>query len=229
MLFSALDRGLQAHLLRTAPERRFADGQIIQQRGEAADGFWLIEEGSVMVGQFLPEGEFGAVALLGPGDSYGELAVFSGKPRIVDAVSRGASRLRLIAARPFLDALGNYPASTRALLGALAAQLQDTLAQLAGLRHGTNPRRLAALLVTLAGEGPGESQGEGPGEGPRAGADPGRLSVAVTQQDLADLLGVTRATANAALRELQDRRLVERGYGRVIVPDRDRLAGFALR
>ncbi|MGE5953155.1 MAG: Crp/Fnr family transcriptional regulator [Qipengyuania vulgaris] len=210
MLFSALDSGLQAHLLRISREREFADGQIIQQRGDPADGFWLIEEGNVRIGQFLPDGEFRAVALLGAGDSYGELAVFSGKPRIVDAVSRGESRLRLIAARPFLDALGNYPASSRALLGALSEQLQDTLSILAGLRHGTNPARLAGLLATMAGNG------EGAG------------TVSITQQELADLLGVTRATANAALRVLQKRGLVERGYGSVRVADRERLARFAL-
>ena len=210
MLFSALDSGLQAHLIRTSRERSFSDGQIIQQRGDAADGFWLIEEGAVRVGQFLPDGDFRAVALLGPGDSYGELAVFANKPRIVDAVSRGTSRVRLIAARPFLEALGNYPASSRALLGALSEQLQDTLAILAGLRRGTNPERLAGILATMAGDAPGPS------------------TVAITQQELADLLGVTRATANAALGELQRRRLVERGYGTVRVPDRDALAGFAL-
>ncbi|MBX7528394.1 Crp/Fnr family transcriptional regulator [Qipengyuania vesicularis] len=210
MLYSALDSGLKAHLLRISRERTFADGQIIQQRGDAADGFWLIEEGAVRVGQFLPDGEFRAVALLGPGDSYGELAVFSGKPRIVDAVSRGESRLKLIAAKPFVEALGNYPASTRALLGALSEQLQDTLSILAGLRHGTNPARLAGLLATMAGE------------------DSGPASVTITQQELADLLGVTRATANAALRELDKRRLVKRGYGSIAIPDRDRLARFAL-
>lgn len=210
MLFASLDAALQVHLIRHSAVRRFADGQIIQQRGEKADGFWLIEEGSVMVGQFLPGGEFRAVAVLGSGDSYGELAVFAAKPRIVDAVSRGDSSIRFIAARPFLDALSNYPGSTRALLGALSEQLQDTLSQLAGLRRGTNPQRLAALLANMAVEAEG------------------RTSVSVTQQELADLLGVTRATANAALRELHKRRLVERGYGAVSIPDRDRLTQFAL-
>lgn len=209
MLFSALDTALQAHLVRTSRERRFTDGQIIQQRGEPADGFWLIEEGAVRVGQFLPDGEFRAVALLGAGDSYGELALFAGKPRIVDAVSRGDSRLRLIAARPFLEALGNYPASTRGLLGALSEQLQDTLSILAGLRHGSNPARLAGLLATMAGEEHSST-------------------VTITQQELADLLGVTRATANAALKELQRLGLVERGYGTIRIPDRDRLARSAL-
>ena len=211
MLFSALDSGLQEHCLKISRHRSFGDGQIIQQRGDAADGFWLIERGAVRVGQFLPDGEFRAVALLGPGDSYGELAVFSGKPKIVDAISRGESVLRMIAAEPFLLALADYPGSGRALLGALSQQLQDTLSILAGLRHGTNPARLAGLLATMAGE------------------EAGAASVTITQQELADLLGVTRATANTALRELQEQRLVERGYGTIRIPDREKLAGFALR
>ena len=80
MLFETLDTALQAHLIKGSTEREFGDGQIIQQRGDVADGFWLIQQGAVTVGQFLPDGEFRAVALLGPGDSYGELAVFSGRP-----------------------------------------------------------------------------------------------------------------------------------------------------
>ncbi len=211
MLFSALDSDLQAHLIRISYYREFADGQIIQQRGDPPDGFWLIDQGAVRVGQFLPDGEFRAVALLGPGDSYGELAVFANKPRIVDAVSRGDSRLRLIAAAPFLDALTNYPASSGALLGALSEQLQDTLSILAGLRRGTNPQRLAGLLATMAGD------------------TSGAADVAITQQELADLLGVTRATANAALRDLQTRQLIDRGYGTIHIPDRNALAEHALR
>ncbi|WP_394730511.1 Crp/Fnr family transcriptional regulator [Altererythrobacter sp. GH1-8] len=209
MLIEVLDPALQAHLIRGGRVRSYSNGEIIQQRGEAADGFWLIEEGAVMVGQFMRDGEFRAVALLGAGDSYGELAVFSGRPRIVDAVSRGESKVRFIAAKPFLDALGNYPVATRKLLGALSAQLQDTLAQLAGLRRGTNPERLAGLLATMAD---------------RAGQV---ATVRATQQELAELLGVTRATANAALRELERQGLVRRGYGTIEILDAPMMAILA--
>ncbi len=136
MLFAALATDVQAQLRAASPPRRHTDGQIIQQRGTRADGFSLIEEGAVRVGVFLPEGEFRAVAVLGPGDSYGELAVFAGTPRVVDAVSRGDSVVRFIAARPFLEAVEGSPTSTRALLAALSAQLQDTLGLLPGCGAG---------------------------------------------------------------------------------------------
>jgi CRP-like cAMP-binding protein len=78
------------------------------------------------------------------------------------------------------------------------------------MRRGTNPARMAGLLANLAGEKPAKAQ------------------VAITQQELADLLGITRATANAALRELQNRQLLKRSYGGIAIPDRDRLAQFAI-
>lgn len=207
MLFAALEPALQERLRAASPRRRYSDGQFLQHRGDRAKGFWLIEEGAVRVGQFLPDGEFRAVALLGPGDSYGELALFAATPRIVDALSRGESTVRFVEGGAFLRALDDFPASSRALLGALSHQLQDTLTLLAGLRRGTNPVRMAGLLANMT-----RDSGE----------------VAVTQQELAELLGVTRATANVAVRDLERRGLVERGYGLLRVRDVAALAHFAL-
>jgi CRP-like cAMP-binding protein len=211
MLFAALPAGLQEELRAALPPRAFADGRLIQSRGQAADGFWLIEEGAVSVGQFLPHGEFRAIALLVPGDSYGELAVLSGRPRIVDAVARGPARLRLVRQAAFERVLAANPGAMRALLGAMSAQLQETLDLLAGVRRGSTVARAASLVANLAG----------------GGAQP--RTVAVTQQEIADLLGVTRATANGALGELEVAGLLRRAYGAIEVPDPAglRLAGLS--
>ena len=93
------------------------------------------------------------------------------------------------------------------MLGALSEQLQDSLDQLAGLRRGSTPARLAGLLANLVGEG-GVTR--------------------ITQQELAELLGVTRATANAALRTLEDAGIIERGYGAIRVSDPEGLVSRAL-
>ena len=201
LLFAALPPATQARLRAAGLARRFAAGALIQQRGDEAAGFWLIEEGTVAVGQFLDHGEFRAVGLLGPGDSYGELAVLSGRPRIADAVAREASVLRHIPAAEFERALADDRVSLRAMLGGMAAQLQETLTVMAGIRRGTSTARAAAVLANLAGHS----------------ASPRRI--AVTQQEIADLLGVTRATANAALRDLESAGLIRRHYGVIEVPD----------
>nr|WP_137676867.1 Crp/Fnr family transcriptional regulator [Parerythrobacter lutipelagi] len=210
MLFSTLPEDVQRFLRDQSPVRRFDDGQIIQQRGDEGDGFWLIEEGAGTVGQFLPDGEFRGVARLGPGDSYGELAVLTRRPRVVDAVSRGQSSVRFIRADLFEGVIANRPDAMRPMLGALSAQLQEMIDVIGGLRKGTSLARVAGMLATLA-----VSQ-----------VPP--VEIAITQDELANLLGLSRATVNTALRELQRQGLIERRYGQLAVLDREGLSLVSL-
>lgn len=210
MLFEALPDSARRQLRDHAPAQSFTDGQLIHQRGTAPDGFCLIEEGTVSVGQFLANGEFRSVALLGPGDSYGELAILSRRPRIVDSLARGPARVRFIGSALFERVLASDPVAMRALLGALAAQLQETLDLLAGIRSGNSLARTAGLLGNLAGGG----------HVPR--------TVNITQQEIADLLGVTRATANAALARLEQAGLIARSYRAITVHEPARLRIRAL-
>ena len=88
----------------------------------------------------------------------------------------------------------------RVLLGALAAQLQETLDVMAGIRRGTARARIAGMLANLCGEASG----------------PARLSV--RQHELGEHLGLTRATVNVALREMEEAGLIARGYGSIMIP-----------
>ncbi|WP_162935683.1 Crp/Fnr family transcriptional regulator [Tsuneonella amylolytica] len=199
MLFRALSPEIREDLASHLPIRSFADGQIIQLRGDVADGIWLIEEGSVSLGQFAGDGDFRGLALLGPGDSYGELAVLGGRPKVVDAVARGEVRLKAIPRHAYEAALASDPAVVRMVLGAIARQFQETLNLLAGFRRGSTASRMAALLANLSGGTPG--------------------LVAITQQELGDLLGVSRASALSALAELEREGLARRGYGKLEIVD----------
>lgn len=210
MLFSALPTALQERLRADAPSREYASSQIIAQRGDEAKGFWLIEKGSVSIGQFFPDGEFRGVAVIGPGDSWGELAMFASRPRVVDAIARTRSEVRHIRAALFEALLEEHPAASRALLGTLSQQLQETLNIVAGIRRGSAGARVAGLLATM-------SEGS-----------PLPARIAMSQQELADLLGLTRATVNAALRGQEKLGLLRRAYGSIEVLDRDGLAISAI-
>lgn len=200
-LFGGLAAHLREQLRKSAPRRNFSDGAIIQQRGDTSTGFWLIETGRVTVGQFLPDGYFRALAVLGPGDSYGELALFSGLRRVVDAVARGPAGLRWIDGVRFEAVLANDPASMRRMLGALAEELQEMLEIVAGLRRGSASRRISALLLNLAG------------------SDTRRARISIGQNEIAELAGVTRATVNKVLRDLERDGILARGYGLVEILD----------
>ncbi|XUU61669.1 Crp/Fnr family transcriptional regulator [Erythrobacter sp. HA6-11] len=205
MLFSVLEPGHQASLLANAPKRQFAEGAIIQNRGEKARGFYLIETGSVAIGQFLMSGDFRGVALLGAGDSWGELAMLTERPRVVDAIARADCTVRFIAERDFDALIAREPAIMRKLLVALSAQLQELLNVMSGIRRGSAMPRVAAMLNTLA----------------RNMTLPAQISI--TQQELAEFLGLTRATVNAALNALSEAHAITRGYGTITVVSRESL------
>jgi len=200
-LFGQLDAPTRAELLKDAPLRIFLTGQIIQQRGDGPKGFWVIEEGSVKIGQFRLDGDFRVIVLLGKGDSYGELAVFANSPRAVDAVAEGEVAAHWIDARRFERAVSDNPVILRRLVGALSAQLQETLNLVAGLGAGSGHARIAATLANLGGQLP-------------AGA-----VISLGQQELAELTGLTRATVNKALKKLEAAGAVRRHYGRMELLD----------
>lgn len=204
-LFALLDPALQESLRAAAPLRAFATGQLIQQRGDPSTGFWLIESGTVVVGQYLEDGAFRAIAHMGAGDSYGELAWLTGRVRVVDAVAQSPCSLRWIEGRRFDRALSGQPASMRRVMAGLAEELQEMIDLIAGQRGGTGINRIAHFLHNLSASGP---------------------AIMLGQQELGDLAGVSRVTTNGALRTLEQAGCIERGYRRIVVLDRDRLADW---
>ena len=207
-LFGVLAKELRESLLADAPLRRFDNGQLVQQHGDEADGFWVIEEGVVLVGQFLAQGEFRAVARLVAGDSYGELAVLAGNRRVVDAIASGPAAMRWIDAGRYRKALECDPQSLASLSRALAVQLQEMIGATATARSGSVAQRLAGLLLNLRGAGSGDE------------------AIRASQQQLADLMGLTRVTVNKGLAELENAGLIRRDYGRIEILDAAGLGQF---
>lgn len=204
-LFKALSPEQQEGLRRSGIMRQFASDQIIQQRGDHANGFWLIEAGQVSVGQFSQDGSFDAIALFGPGDSYGEVAVLAGQPRAVDAVALGDVVARFIHAEMLERELAADPAVMRSLLSSLAAQLQETLDMVMAMRRSQGFDRVAKLLVALAG----------------SRTLPARIPI--TQQALAELAGISRMTVSEALRLFANQGLIRLGYRAIEVFETERL------
>jgi CRP-like cAMP-binding protein len=168
-----------------------------------------VVEGHVLVGRYAEDGGFTAFAVLGPGDLFGELAFFTGVPRQADALASGPARLVAID-RPLLRRLMAADVGwAELLLRSLGRQLAGALDIIDAERRLGSADRLLRLLRMMAVDADAEADGG--------------TSVHATQQQLADLLGVSRVTLGAALRDLTARGLVETGYGRIrLVPGSDR-------
>lgn len=202
----ALPDNVRRDLLARGQARAFERGQIIQQRGDAASAFWYIESGSVQIGRYSIDGRLILFALLGAGETFGELAFLGEFPRTVDAIAGSDCTLIRIGDSELQSLMASDPAITRLLLKTMALTVQQAFNLIEASRNLSVPQRLAQALLQLCGD-----QADG-------------AVIMVTQQDLADLVGVSRVSLGKALGRLQEAGMVEPGYGCVTIRN-----GTALR
>lgn len=200
-VFDTLPDAIQARLLRGAIRRTFTDGQSIWHRGDVANGFWTIKKGQVKVGRHSGSGEMQALFLLGPGDSFGELALFGQFPRVVDTEAVGSLEMMWISDVAMSAAMNESPEVSDALIRTLSMQLQEAFNRLIGQRNMAAPKRLAQNLLALA-------------EG-----KPAPVKLAIRQQELAELVGVSRMTIASTLAQLEELGLVNRHYRHLVITD----------
>lgn len=110
-LFSSLDPKQLRTILRSAKERLYPAGASIVQRGDRGIGFYLVLGGSVEVQR---NGK--AVARLGPGQFFGEMALFDDQPRTADVVAEKGARCLVLSPWEFWSTVGQEPDALKRLL-----------------------------------------------------------------------------------------------------------------
>jgi CRP/FNR family transcriptional regulator, cyclic AMP receptor protein len=198
-IFNGLPSVIRDELRQKGIRRCYADGAPVQHRGEAAGGFHVIEKGHVKLGHFDADGDMKVVLLIGPGESFGELACLGGFDRVVDGQAVGDVELLWIAEKELNKALEQDPAVARGLVQVMAVELQKSLDLLIVIQKLPSVKRLAHALLAM-------TEGR---------AQPATL--AVRQQDLAELIGVSRVTISASLTELEQLKFVSRSYGGITI------------
>ena len=197
-----LPENVRDQLLARGRPIRFDRGQLIQQRGDPAREFWYVESGSVQIGRFSEQGRLTLFAVLGPGETFGELAFIGEFPRTVDAIARSDVVLIRIGESEFQNLLQTESRAARLLLQTMALTVQQAFDMVEAGRNLDSTQKLAQALLQLLGE------------------QPDGTALQITQQDLSDLVGVSRVSLGKAMKRLQDGGLVSAGYGEIRVRDR---------
>lgn len=201
LLFTVLDDATRAELLALGKEMRYRQGQTIHRQGDRDRKFQFIIEGNVSFSRLDSAGQRVSAAVFGPGESFGELPLLTGRPRTHDAVAVGAVRLLSISDRQFRDLLNRRPNLRDRLLAELAERLIQAADRLDSALRLSVPQRVAQFLVAGIERGGGDQ------------------SLAVRQTDIAETLGVTREAVAAALRRFREARLIETRYRIIDVLD----------
>ncbi len=198
-LFASFPEVLREELLSKATRRTFESGQFLHQRGDAASGFWIIDKGQVKLGHQNKQGVMHVLFILGAGDSFGELACLGQFKRVLDAEALGKVDMLWIREKVLSDIITSSTEISREMLKVLAKQLQEALDNLLVFRNMPAPKRLAQRLLAFV-----------------ADREP-PVTLGIKQQELAELIGVSRMTIASALAELENLGFVSRHYGHLVV------------
>ncbi len=202
-LFSALDEEPAAALLATMGKVNLPRGDVLFSEGDPGDRLYVITEGKIKLGATSSDGRETLLAILGPGEMFGELSLFDPGPRTATATALTDASLVGLGNADLMPWLTGRPEVAVSLLGALARRLRRTNDAMADLVFSDVPGRVAKALLDLAAKFGVE-------------ADDGSVHVVhdLTQEELAQLVGASRETVNKALADFQNRgwlRLEQRG------------------
>jgi len=212
-LFSGLSGTELDKVSRVAVPRRYEPGSIVLREGDPGDTCYVLQRGRVRVTRQHADGRTITLTNLGPGEIFGELAMFGGEVRSATVEALDEVQAVGILAGDLKRLLNDHPEIAVKLLSALGEKLREANARIARQSFQKVSSRVAGVLAELAETG-SRSPVRGGADGP-----PREIVVHSTQADLAQLAGTSREAASRFLATLQRAGVVTTRRGRIVVHD----------
>ncbi len=160
-------------------------------QSDPGDVVYLLKEGRVKIYKLSPDGKELTLAILEPGEIFGEMALVDTGPRETIAETLDDTLLCVIRRRDFEILLHKKPSLALRITKLIGVRRREIENQLENLVFRSAPSRLALLLMSLAEKhGVRDSRGI-------------ILNVKLSQQELANLIGTARETTSALLNEFK--------------------------
>lgn len=212
--FSRISPELQEALLGSAKLRRLAGGERLFARGEEADGLYCVIEGALRVSGTAASGKEALLLYLEPPNWFGEIALFDAGPRTHDAWAVEPCTLLHVPQSALHGLLDAHPRYWRELAQLLADKLRLTFVALEAMLLMPAQQRVCQRLAMIA---------DGYGEG-RAGVAAGTAPlIRIPQEELAQMVALSRQTTNQILKDLEARGVLRLQRGGIEVLDLDAL------
>jgi CRP-like cAMP-binding protein len=197
-------------LLAVASSRTFQRREILFHAGDLGDAIFLIRSGHVAIRIVTEHGDNATLAVLGPGDTFGELALLSpGRRRSATATALEQTETWTLSRTQLERSRDDRLPVEALLIQLLSNQVHRLTGQLVDALYVPVRHRVARVLLDLCSQ-----------------YDEGSawVTMLVTQDDIAGLTGAGRPTVNQVLRTLEDAGAIELRRGRIDVVDRAVLA-----
>jgi CRP-like cAMP-binding protein len=213
-VFEALEPPDLEHVAQVAVARRFAAQQVIFREGDTSDTCYVVRSGHARAIREHTDGRTITLAHFGPGDIFGELAMFDDERRSATVETLDDVVAIAIAGGDMRRLLKDHPDISVKLVIALGRRMREANERLTRQSFQTVQSRVAGVLGQLVTQ----AQAEGAGERD--------VLVTVTQADIAQLAGSSRESASRFLAVLERAGVVTQGRGRITVHDPGALDGY---
>lgn len=210
-LFAGLSREQYEALARIGIRRTFRKGERIFSEGDEGTGFYMVMTGRVKIFKVSAEGKEQTLHLFGPGKSFGEVSVFTGRGYPADAVASLQTTLLFFPRIAFSALIQKDPTLALNMLAELSMRLRHFAGLIEDLSLKEVPGRIAKYLLYLSGK-----------EGDR------EMALDVSKGQLASLLGTIPETLSRILAKLHKQGLIRLRGSRILLLDRQGLEQIAL-
>ena len=216
-LFRQLNDSERDALFARARSQTYAVNEQIFLMGSAGDNMVAVVSGTIRISVPSPDGKEIVLAILGPGEICGEIALLDGKERTADANAATECRVAVLERRDVLAFLAEYPGAWAKLIDVLCGRMRTLDHQMAGFAMASLPARLANVLLRLAI--------------PEGHAAVGGASECIhfTQRELGNMIGATRESVNKHLGAWQRKGCVRIADRLIVITNRAALEVLAER
>lgn len=204
-LFRGLSPEAVERIAGLATQRSFRNGEMVFAQGDPGDALYAVVTGRVRISAGAADGREIFLNIMEPGDTFGEIALLDGGARTASATATAGSELVSIRRDHFFSLLEREPRVALELLRLCGERLRWTsgLVEDAALLDAS--ARLAKRLLSLC-----QLHGQRTGNG---------ITLRISQEDLANFLGVSRQVVNQYLQTWKSRAWVDLGRGSITVRD----------
>ncbi|HEX9470856.1 MAG TPA: Crp/Fnr family transcriptional regulator [Bradyrhizobium sp.] len=207
-MFSDLEPAALDQLCRYAKHSTLKRGATIVSRGDPGNSLIAVVSGTAKVSVSSADGRSAILNLIGPGEIFGEVAVLDGLARTADVTANTNCEIFIIDRRDFLPFVRSQPALAMKLIELLCTRLRRTSDQVEEVILQNLPGRLASALLRLT---------------EKHKLAPGGRTIAITQQEISEMVGMTRESINKQLRSWAARNWVRLEHGAIVVLDAEPL------
>jgi CRP/FNR family cyclic AMP-dependent transcriptional regulator len=205
-LFASLAEADLENLASLIRRKTIRKGELLFRQGDEGTALYLILQGRIKI-SVSRRTDTVTLAILGQGEFLGEMALLDDLPRSADAMALEDSQLYALNRKDFLFFLKNKEHAVHAILASLSLRLRKTDNLLAEMCFLNLPARLVNKLAELA-----ESLAANE-------TKPQVATIKISQQELGDILGVSRESINKELKILRSKGYVSTARNSILIHD----------